>query len=249
MYHDQDGFGARFEWGEEGVRRLAGRAGVVVVVDVLSFATAVDIAVARGATVYPYRRRGEAAAAYAADLGAELAVGRSQVGPGHPYSLSPPTLRAIPPGARLVLPSPNGATLAVAAAEAGAAVLAGCLRNAAATARAARALGTRVLVVAAGERWEGGGGPFRPAVEDLVGAGAILTRLPGLAPSPEARAAIAAFRDAAGDLPAFLAGCASGRELAEDGFGADVALAAELDASDAPAMLVDGAFTRGPAPA
>ena len=246
MYYDQDGFGARFEWGEEGVRRMAGRADVVVVVDVLSFGTAVDIAVERGATVFPYRWRGEAAEAYAVELGAVLAVGRSHVDADHPYSLSPQTLQRIPPGTRLVLPSPNGAALAVAAAEAGAVVLAGCLRNAAATAEAARALGERVLVIAVGERWEGGSGPPRPAVEDLIGAGAILARLPSLAPSPEARAAIAAFREAAEDMPAFLGGCVSGRELAEDGFGQDVELAALLDISDAAPTLVAGAFTRAP---
>jgi 2-phosphosulfolactate phosphatase len=46
-----------------------------------------------------------------------------------------------------------------------------------------------------------------------------------------------------------LNGCSSGRELAGAGYGGDVDIAAELDDSDAVAILVDGAFrsTAGPA--
>ena len=38
--------------------------------------------------------------------------------------------------------------------------------------------------------------------------------------------------------------CSSGRELAGGGYGADVDIAAELDDSDAVAILVDGVFSR-----
>ena len=47
MFDVQAEFRERFEWGEAGIRRLAPHAEVVVVVDVLSFATAVDV---RGGT-------------------------------------------------------------------------------------------------------------------------------------------------------------------------------------------------------
>ena len=47
----------------------------------------------------------------------------------------------------------------------------------------------------------------------------------------EARTAAAAFESVAARLPGELAGCVSGRELTENGFAADVAIAAELDAS------------------
>lgn len=249
MFDDQAEFAERFEWGEAGLARLAPLSDVVVVVDVLSFSTAVDIAVARGAIVYPYRWRGDAAIAYAAEIGAMLAGGRNHVPTDIPYSLSPASLLAIPAGTRLVLPSPNGATLVQLAAAQAATVLVGCLRNAAAVATACRALGGSVAVIAAGERWVGAGeatGSLRPAVEDLIGAGAILAALCPTRPSPEAGAAIAAYRSAAPDLAGAIAACASGRELRERGYAADIALAAQLDVSHAVPRLTDGALSQEP---
>lgn len=151
------------------------------------------------------------------------------------------SLVTIPHDTLLVLPSPNGSTLAHAAAALAPVVIAGCLRNARAVARAAGAVGGVVTVIAAGERWDDGE-TLRPSVEDLLGAGAILRRLGASASSPEAQAAIAAFEAAAPDLSRVLHECASGRELAERGFERDVALAAELDASQAAPILRDGAF-------
>lgn len=157
MFDDQGEFRERFEWGEAGIRRLAPGADVVVVVDVLSFATAVDVAVGRGAIVYPYRWRDETAATFARRVGAELAVDRGTEGAAAPYSLSPASLLTIPPGTRLVLPSPNGATLVALAADLGAAVIAGSLRNARAVAAACRTAGKTIAVIAAGERWPSDG--------------------------------------------------------------------------------------------
>lgn len=247
MFDDQSDFRERFEWGEAGVRRLAPAADVVVVVDVLSFVTAVDIAVGRGATVFPYPERGATAVAFARQRGAIAASERESEDAGPPYSLSPSSLLTIPEGTRLVLPSPNGATLLLLAAEHGAAILAGCLRNAAATAAACRTLGKSIAVIAAGERWRAIGntlGTLRPAVEDLIGAGAILDALTPRNPSPEAAAAIAAYR-ATPDLSAFLLGCASGKELTERGFATDVALAAQCNVSCNVLRLRDSAFAPG----
>jgi 2-phosphosulfolactate phosphatase len=209
---------------------LARACPVVVVVDVLRFTTAVEVGVTRGAVMVPRRW----------EEGRGPAAGTRAAGPG-PYSLSPASLLGVPAGIRVELPSPNGATVALAAADAGAVVLAGCLRNASAVGAAARALGGPVGVVAAGERR--GDGSLRPAVEDLVGAGAVLHAAEGLA-SPEARAAVAAFRDAAGDLHGLLAACVSGRELAARGLAADLALAAELDVSTVVPRLHGGGFAQ-----
>ena len=98
-------------------------------------------------------------------------------------------------------------------------------------------------MIAAGEQWPDGG--LRPSVEDLIGAGAILTASDPATLSPEARAAVAAFRTVRARLDAALGESASGRELVAAGFGVDVQLAAELDATDIVPVLVDGAFGGG----
>ena len=245
MFDDQADFHERCDWGEDGIRRLVPGTDVVVVVDVLSFSTAVDLAVGRGATVYPCRWRDARAASFAARVGGVLASHRTATGQNSTYSLAPSSLLSIPAGTRLVLPSPNGATLTLLAAELGATVLAGCLRNASAVAAACRAHGGTLLVVAAGERWRQAGdqtGALRPAVEDLVGAGAILSALAPSRPSPEAIAAIGAFHAAKANLGTFLAACASGRELRERGFSQDLALAAQLDVSRTVPRLINEAF-------
>ncbi len=61
------------EWGLAGMEALRGRAAVLVVVDVLSFSTAVDVVTARGTSVLPFPWGDRAAAkAAAANHGAWL---------------------------------------------------------------------------------------------------------------------------------------------------------------------------------
>jgi 2-phosphosulfolactate phosphatase len=241
-FYDQSPFDVRLERGADGVSHLAAGAQVVVIVDVLSFSTAVDVAAGRGAFVYPFGYRGGSAEEFATRIGSMLAVGREQQSQQQPFSLSPGTLRGLHPGDRLVLPSPNGATLSLLAAETGAVVYAGCLRNATAVAAAARSVGTPVTLVAAGERWRNATDSLRPAVEDFIGAGAIAASFSPLRLSPEAAAAVAAFRAAEPCLRQTLLDCSSGRELRERGFSDDVELAAELNASSSAPVLVDGAY-------
>lgn len=123
----QGEYGVRFQWGPVVAPALT--EGICVVVDVLRFTTAVEVAVTRGVAVYPYRWRDATAVDFAESAHAVLADGRDPAGP----SLSPSSMDALPPGASVVLPSPNGSTCAILASEAGAQVVAGCLRNAAAT--------------------------------------------------------------------------------------------------------------------
>jgi 2-phosphosulfolactate phosphatase len=242
----QRDFAYRFGWGRAGLASLADGVDVVIVVDILRFTSAVSAAVERGAEVLPYPWGDDGANAYAADHGAVLA-GRREEGP---ISLSPTDLLQLEPGRRIVLPSPDGSTLAFEARNR-ATVLAGSFRNAAATADRARQLGTSVAVIAAGEHWPDHGG-LRPCVEDLLGAGAILTALDpsaSLAPpgcSPEAAAAQAAFMAAKPLLPTTLAAAAAGRELARIGFADDVDTASQVDVSSVAAELVDHVFVGRP---
>jgi len=220
-----------------------------VVVDVLSFTTTLSVALAVGSTVLPYRWNDETAAAYAQEHDAVLAVGRSDAGPGQ-ISLSPGTLRATPAPTRVVLPSPNGSTIAHHLGTAAAVCLGASLRNATAVADwvASRCDpdAASVAIVAAGEQWPGGG--LRPAVEDLWGAGSVVDRLLRLGwatLSPEAIAARAAWQAAADHMLDALLGCASGRELTDKGYRADVQIAAEVDSSHSIPLLRDQTF--GPA--
>src|SRR3982751_321084 len=98
MTFDQSEYDVRCEWGERGVERLASASDVVVIVDVLSFSTAVEIATSQGASVFPFRWKDEAAHAYPESVNAEVAdqSNRSK------RSLSPASLLHLPPGARLV---------------------------------------------------------------------------------------------------------------------------------------------------
>jgi 2-phosphosulfolactate phosphatase len=244
MYYDQQEFDIRCEWGEQGVAALAPISEVVVIVDVLSFSTCVDIAASRGARVYPYHWKDERAAAFAAEKGAQLAGSRRSLAE---LSLSPTSLMQLAPGAAVVLPSPNGSSLTTAAAasqgsgaEPTPLVLTGCLRNAGAVAQAALHHGGKVAVIPAGERWRQDFS-LQPALEDLMGAGAIIRHLPGTR-SPEAQAAVAAFEAAVHDLAALLQQCSSGKELVELGFASDVELAGQLDVSDSVPVLREGAY-------
>ena len=157
-----------FGWGLQGLQSLLPASDVIVIVDVLSFSTAVDVVTSRGAQVLPFAYGHSDAESYARSRGALLAQPR-QAG-GEQLSLSPEKLKTVASGARIVLPSPNGSRLSR---ETGAVpTLTGCLRNAAAVAQAASSLGVSIGVIAAGERWPDGS--LRPSIEDLLGAGSII---------------------------------------------------------------------------
>ncbi len=226
-----------FEWGPTGTERLARPGSIVVVVDVLRFTTAVEAVIVRGGIAYPYRWKDETARAFADSLGAHLVDGPDAAG----MSLSPTTLLNRATLDAVVLPSPNGSTCSVLAAEAGAIVLAVCLRNAPAVAQYLAPTSLPVSVIACGERWPDG--TLRPSLEDLLGAGAVLTNLGGDL-SLEARSDIAAWEDAKDTVADALLRSASGRELVERGFRHDVEYASAYGVSDVVPVLVDGAFRR-----
>lgn len=242
--HTQSAHRVRLEWGPTGAAAIAAGVDVAVVVDVLSFTTTVSVALDRGIVVHPYPWRDDGAAAYAAARDAVLAVGRHEAGYGTGHvTLSPASLEQVTGVERLVLPSPNGSTIAFRLAESGARVVGACLRNAPAVAGWLRPLvadGARVAVVPAGERWPDGS--LRPAVEDLWGAGSVLAALGVGDLSPEARVALAAFVSVEPHLATELAACAGGVELSSGGFADDVRIAAQLGVSEVVPVLVGDAF-------
>lgn len=238
---DQDGFGVRFGWGLPGAAVLAPRSDVVVVVDVITFSTTTSVAVDRGCRVYPQMWDPELATARGHELGAAVAVSRSAVSADEPYSLSPATLSRAPAGLSIVLPSPNGSAISAEAAKSSAVVVAGSLRNAFAVARFARRQGKVISLIAAGERWADGS--LDLALEDMIGAGAIIDGLRRRRRSPEAAAAAAVFREARRKgLRQTLRDCVSGREMVRRHYGDELEWAAALNVSHLAAVLREGAF-------
>jgi 2-phosphosulfolactate phosphatase len=261
-WHSQDNHLVRLEWGALGsaflVRYAAerGSAVIAVVVDVLSFTTCVSVAADAGTVVLPYRWRDASVESFAAGRGAAVAVSRSVARREGGISLSPKSVRDAGEIGSLVLPSPNGSTITTVLAEAGATVVAASLRNGAAVGRwladrfrSSSGAAPVVVLVPSGERWPDDS--LRPAVEDAWGAGVVAAALVEslehqagpLLLSPEVESALAAFTAVRGRVDEALAMCSSGRELIEQGFAEDVAIAAELDSSRAIPVLRDGAFT------
>jgi len=241
MHFSQDDFDVRFDWGAEGLKNLAPGCNVIIVVDVLSFSTCVDIALSRGATIFP-ACPGDSSH-FAKSRQALIANSDRFAVTG--YTLSPSSLLTIETGTRLVFPSPDGAPLCLESQKnslpvtQAPTILCGSLRNARSVARAAQRIGPKIAVIAAGESWPNGS--IRPALEDQWGAGAIINYLKGLL-SPEAQAAACAFESFSRAAVHLLRHCATGREMLEAGFDQDIELAAAINDSDSVPVLVEGAF-------
>jgi 2-phosphosulfolactate phosphatase len=244
----QHPYRCRLDWGRRGTREAATRGDILVIVDTLTFSTAAVTAVQAGAVIYPCAWADDPAE-IARRIGGEAAVNRREVPAKGRYSLSPGTYRDVAPGTKIVLASPNGATCSRYA-DAVPYLFVGTLLNAAAVGAAVGRLladtAHSVTVIACGERWatveedEG----LRVAVEDYLGAGAILSCLD--APlSPEARVCAGAFAGARAALAELLWECGSGRELRHMGFPDDVRHAAQLNLYDVAPVMRDGFLMDG----
>ncbi len=225
------------EWGSAGLAEAGRLAGTVVVVDVLGFSTAVTVAAERGVDVRPLRPGHAAYARRVAERsGAQVVAPAGEAG-------AAAALAAVPAGSEVVL-ADGGGGLALTAGARGCTVLVGCLRNARAVAARALALEAPTLVVAAGDRWRAGG--LRVAIEDQLGAGAILAAALDLAPatpvSPEAGAAVAAWEAARPHLDAALRESTSGQALVVSGQADELTWAGAPDVTDVVPVLADGRF-------
>lgn len=160
--------------------------------------------------------------------------------------------RAYPLDAAAHAVSLNGAAVAAAAASGSGDVVIGSLRNAAAVAawvldrQHARGERTSIAVVAAGERVSRAAPGVRVAVEDALGAGAVIAALTDVGIdhcAPEAAVAAEGFRALRGATRHLLTASGSGRELADAGRRDDVLAAAAVDATVLVPVLRDGAFS------
>lgn len=151
-------------------------------------------------------------------------------------------------GLDISLDDDDAAALARAAHAAGAHVVAGGLRNAAAVAahvldvQHSRGERTSISVLAAGETDEAGA---RFAVEDLLGAGAVVTALGDLGidhASPDAAVAGEGFRALGGAVRHLLTASGGGRALAANGARDEVLTAAARDAVSVVPVLREGVF-------
>ncbi|MDU0366441.1 2-phosphosulfolactate phosphatase [Microbacterium sp. KSW4-17] len=140
------------------------------------------------------------------------------------------------------------AALARAAHETGAHVVAAGLRNAAAVAahvlevQRSRGERTSISILAAGSTDDQG---VRFAVEDLLGAGAVIAALGDLGidhASPDAAVAGEGFRALGGAVRHLLTASGGGRALAADGGRDAVLAAAARDAASVVPVLRDGVF-------
>lgn len=160
------------------------------------------------------------------------------------FSLSPSSFDHAESGFRVVISSANGAACARLASRVPLLLAAG-LVNAAAVARVVNESVRRspVTILACGERWNGPSeeGDLRFALEDYLGAGAVLSRVEARM-SPEAEVCRAAFEASRNKIRGLLWECASGRELREKGLSDDVDRCSALDVIGTAPVLHDGCF-------
>jgi 2-phosphosulfolactate phosphatase len=219
------------DWGEKGLLSLLDSVDTIVIIDILSFTTCVDIVVNNHAYVLP-NAYDNSASAYAKANNAHLAAKRGSNG----YTLSVNSLINFPAGESLVLPSPNGSTLSRLCK--GKNVFAGCLRNASAIAQVINNFkANNIAIIAAGERWADNS--LRVAYEDLIGVGAIIHDLEGNK-SAEAQAAEEIFKYSRSSNFANIKLLQSGQELIAWGYEEDVIKACEYNVSKAvPYLFAD----------
>lgn len=235
----------RLEWGRDGARRAAQRGDILVIVDVLRFSTAVVAILCKEGTVMPcaWEQNPEA---LANQFQAEVASSRLDTPQKSRYSLSPRSYESLEAGSRIILPSPNGATCSRLGAEVPY-LFAGALVNARTVSQVVRRIihttHLSVTVVACGERWgePGEDGALRFALEDYLGAGAILSHL-DLEMSPEAEVCARAFQSMEGNITNLLNHCGSGVELKMRNAWEDVIFASRCDTCSIAPVLRNGWF-------
>ena len=215
-----------------------------IVVDVLRASSSIVTLLEREAARVVAARSIEDARSLKSQLVDHLLCGERDGLPpeGFDYGNSPAEFARVDVAGRgVILATSNGTRIMAALADAPV-VLVGCLLNRTACARIALALarerGLDMSVVCSAAS----GSTF--VLEDALGAGAIVDAAMGADPALEcgdsARFARDAFVIASRDLPGAVASAHHAKELAEAGFGEDVAYCARLDVSAVVPVLERG---------
>lgn len=204
----------------------------MVVFDVLRATTTIAAALAAGvAEIRVFGSLDDAARAAAAHEGPRILCGEENCLPPAGFDLgnSPEAFRReLHVGLFAYMSTTNG-TRALVAARSARTLLAGAIVNASAVARAVAAAGDDVTLLCAGTGGE-------VAMEDVLGAGAVIAALQRLTPfNADSDAPLVAWRlfeAAASDLRAALTETRGGRNVIAAGLSPDIDFAARLDALD-----------------
>jgi len=233
----------RLGWGRNGAIEASKNSDIVIVVDTLSFSTTVAYAVSMGAVIYPCAL-GDDPSELCENYNAEIAVGRLDVPSKGRFSLSPLTFKNIELSTKVVLPALNGGTCCKLAQKNSAKVIIGSLINAKAVSRHIMSHiddtieSITITVIACGERFKKPtpDGEIRFAIEDYLGAGAIISELK-MNKTPEAMACEGAFIHNQKSLDKLIWECESGVELRDIGFGDDVKFASQINSIEVVPMF------------
>jgi 2-phosphosulfolactate phosphatase len=211
----------------------------VVVFDVLRATTTMTAALAAGVAEIRIFDSLEGARAAAAQVVDPVLCGeRNCLRPeGFTLGNSPGGfVRQLHAGKTVFMSTTNG-TRAIVAARGAKLLLVGAIVNAAAVARRLAGAGLDVILLCAGTDGQ-------PAMEDLIGAGAVIDSLAGLGAaeleSDLTRLAVRLFRACRTDLRGAMADATGGRNVIAAGLAADVEFAARLDSVEVVGEVREG---------
>jgi 2-phosphosulfolactate phosphatase len=196
-----------------------------VVFDVLRATTTISAALAAGVReIYLFETLEVARSAASAHKGARLLCGEAQCLPPAGFDLgnSPGQFNESHRDATLFMCTTNG-TRGLLAARSSAALLTGAIVNASAVATELRRMGRDVTLLCAGTNGN-------MAMEDVLGAGAVLDVLDCDLADDAGRLALRLFRACRDDLPAVLRDTDGGRNVLAAGLAPDIDFAARLNA-------------------
>ena len=242
---DQSPYQCRMDWGIRGVEEASNRGDIIIIVDVLSFSSAVINALHNGVIIYPFPRVGEINE-FAKLVGGEVCIlERARARELGLPSLSATSFNETHKGQKFILSSINGATC-VKAATKSSTIIVGGLLNVFSVAEVANKIqkenNINITVIACGERWNSLNNEtrdLRPSIEDYLGAGAILELLNGTK-SQEAKVCINAYKSSKQEIEELITDSSSGRELLNMGFPEDVRFSCQLNLfKDVPLLVKD----------